>query len=229
MLLFLTFSNVLVQQWHPDKWTRRPSLLGEAKHKFQQIQEAYSGTHAVSWLSFIIRYSHAVDFFPICWTFLFLVASAVQLYPGMELVLVVHFFFLGSNDFCAEIAVLSDQRKRAMYDAGLYHTLEDEDEVCWNYSIGCWLLSVLLFFVNQIVSDLFCIRIWCWDSAYYCTFFRTSLIFWWKWCLSWIKPKERYKFYEPWSYVCFHFLARFHFNFLLQPLFSLLLCFQVHS
>ncbi|KAE9450750.1 hypothetical protein C3L33_17347, partial [Rhododendron williamsianum] len=56
----------LAMQWHPDKWTRSPSLLGEAKHKFQQIQEAYS--------------------------------------------------------------VLSDQRKRAIYDAGLHHTLEDEDE-----------------------------------------------------------------------------------------------------
>ncbi|KAK4608676.1 hypothetical protein RGQ29_002188 [Quercus rubra] len=29
-------------QWHPDKWTRTPSLLGEAKQKFQQIQKAYS-------------------------------------------------------------------------------------------------------------------------------------------------------------------------------------------
>lgn len=31
------------QQWHPDKWSRTPSLLGQAKQKFQQIQEAYSG------------------------------------------------------------------------------------------------------------------------------------------------------------------------------------------
>ncbi|XP_019256696.1 PREDICTED: chaperone protein DnaJ-like isoform X2 [Nicotiana attenuata] len=53
-------------QWHPDKWTRTPSLLGEAKRKFQQIQEAYS--------------------------------------------------------------VLSDQKKRMMYDAGLYDPEEDEDE-----------------------------------------------------------------------------------------------------
>lgn len=34
---------VFVQRWHPDKWTKTPSLLGEAKIKFQQIQEAYSG------------------------------------------------------------------------------------------------------------------------------------------------------------------------------------------
>ncbi|KAH6820588.1 Chaperone DnaJ-domain superfamily protein [Perilla frutescens var. hirtella] len=32
----------LAMQWHPDKWAKTPSLLGEAKHKFQQIQEAYS-------------------------------------------------------------------------------------------------------------------------------------------------------------------------------------------
>ena len=56
----------LAMQWHPDKWTRTPSLLGEAKRKFQQIQEAYS--------------------------------------------------------------VLSDQKKRMMYDAGLYDPEEDEDE-----------------------------------------------------------------------------------------------------
>lgn len=56
----------LAMQWHPDKWTRTPSLLGEAKRKFQQIQEAYS--------------------------------------------------------------VLSDQKKRMMYDAGLYDPEEDDDE-----------------------------------------------------------------------------------------------------
>ncbi|KAJ8570238.1 hypothetical protein K7X08_006815 [Anisodus acutangulus] len=56
----------LAMQCHPDKWTRTPSLLGEAKRKFQEIQEAYS--------------------------------------------------------------VLSDQKKRMMYDAGLYDPEEDEDE-----------------------------------------------------------------------------------------------------
>jgi hypothetical protein len=34
---------LLVQQWHPDRLTRTPSLLGEAKRKFHQIQEAYAG------------------------------------------------------------------------------------------------------------------------------------------------------------------------------------------
>ncbi|WCJ33531.1 Chaperone DnaJ-domain superfamily protein [Euphorbia peplus] len=32
----------LAMQWHPDRWTRTPSLLTEAKRKFQQIQHAYS-------------------------------------------------------------------------------------------------------------------------------------------------------------------------------------------
>lgn len=56
----------LAMQWHPDKWTKTPSLLGEAKVKFQQIQEAYS--------------------------------------------------------------VLSDERKRTLYDAGLYDPEEEEEE-----------------------------------------------------------------------------------------------------
>nr|GMD27667.1 DnaJ homolog subfamily B member 8-like isoform X2 [Ipomoea batatas] len=54
-------------QWHPDKWTKNPSLLGEAKRRFQQIQEAYS--------------------------------------------------------------VLSDPRRRTLYDAGLYDSREDDGEV----------------------------------------------------------------------------------------------------
>ncbi|KAF5751850.1 hypothetical protein HS088_TW02G00869 [Tripterygium wilfordii] len=56
----------LAMQWHPDRWTRTPSLLGEAKQKFQQIQEAYS--------------------------------------------------------------VLSDQRKRTLYDVGLYDPDEEEED-----------------------------------------------------------------------------------------------------
>ncbi|KEH30888.1 putative DnaJ domain-containing protein [Medicago truncatula] len=56
----------LAMQWHPDRWTRTPSLLSEAKCKFQNIQEAYS--------------------------------------------------------------VLSDPKKRSMYDAGLYDPQEEEVE-----------------------------------------------------------------------------------------------------
>ncbi|EXB75967.1 DnaJ homolog subfamily B member 6 [Morus notabilis] len=29
-------------KWHPDRWTRNPAVAGEAKRRFQQIQEAYS-------------------------------------------------------------------------------------------------------------------------------------------------------------------------------------------
>nr|GMD21911.1 DnaJ homolog subfamily B member 8-like isoform X2 [Ipomoea batatas] len=57
----------LAMQWHPDKWAKNPSLLGEAKRRFQQIQEAYS--------------------------------------------------------------VLSDPRRRTLYDAGLYDSREDDGEV----------------------------------------------------------------------------------------------------
>ncbi|CAI8615378.1 unnamed protein product [Vicia faba] len=32
----------LAMRWHPDKWTRNPATAGEAKLRFQQIQEAYS-------------------------------------------------------------------------------------------------------------------------------------------------------------------------------------------
>ncbi|KAI6686090.1 hypothetical protein NL676_032003 [Syzygium grande] len=56
----------LAMQWHPDRWTRNPSLSGEAKRRFQQIQEAYE--------------------------------------------------------------VLSDQRKRTLYDAGLYDPDDEADE-----------------------------------------------------------------------------------------------------
>ncbi|XVE73367.1 hypothetical protein DITRI_Ditri11bG0112300 [Diplodiscus trichospermus] len=29
-------------KWHPDRWMRNPKVTGEAKKRFQQIQEAYS-------------------------------------------------------------------------------------------------------------------------------------------------------------------------------------------
>ncbi|CAJ1868921.1 unnamed protein product [Sphenostylis stenocarpa] len=32
----------LAMRWHPDKWARNPAIAGEAKRRFQQIQEAYS-------------------------------------------------------------------------------------------------------------------------------------------------------------------------------------------
>ncbi|EFH65071.1 DNAJ heat shock N-terminal domain-containing protein [Arabidopsis lyrata subsp. lyrata] len=56
----------LAMRWHPDRWTKDPFRSGEAKGRFQQIQEAYS--------------------------------------------------------------VLSDERKRSLYDVGLYDSGEDEEK-----------------------------------------------------------------------------------------------------
>lgn len=55
----------LAKKWHPDKWSKNPSLAEQAKLRFQEIQEAYS--------------------------------------------------------------VLSDDTKRAMYDAGIYESEDDVD------------------------------------------------------------------------------------------------------
>lgn len=35
----------LAMRWHPDRWTKDPIRSGEAKRRFQQIQEAYSGKY----------------------------------------------------------------------------------------------------------------------------------------------------------------------------------------
>ncbi|KAL6648292.1 hypothetical protein ACP70R_012516 [Stipagrostis hirtigluma subsp. patula] len=56
----------LALKWHPDRWASDPGAAGEAKRRFQRIQEAYS--------------------------------------------------------------VLSDKGKRAMYDAGLFDPLDDDDQ-----------------------------------------------------------------------------------------------------
>lgn len=40
-----------LKKWHPDKFVKNPSVAGEAKLRFQQIQEAYSGSFVL--LSFI--------------------------------------------------------------------------------------------------------------------------------------------------------------------------------
>ncbi|KAI4349914.1 hypothetical protein L6164_010456 [Bauhinia variegata] len=32
----------LALKWHPDRWARNSAIAGEAKRRFQQIQEAYS-------------------------------------------------------------------------------------------------------------------------------------------------------------------------------------------
>ncbi|KAF9607198.1 hypothetical protein IFM89_033405 [Coptis chinensis] len=32
----------LALKWHPDRWTKNPTVAGDAKRRFQKIQEAYS-------------------------------------------------------------------------------------------------------------------------------------------------------------------------------------------
>ena len=38
----------LLQKWHPDRWIKNPNsaLAGEAKLRFQQVHEAYSGNYS---------------------------------------------------------------------------------------------------------------------------------------------------------------------------------------
>lgn len=43
MAKIFIFWVLWLKKWHPDKWTRNPGVAGEAKLRFQQIQEAYSG------------------------------------------------------------------------------------------------------------------------------------------------------------------------------------------
>ncbi|CAH2046835.1 unnamed protein product [Thlaspi arvense] len=35
----------LAMKWHPDRYAKNPGVAGEAKRRFQQIQEAYSVLH----------------------------------------------------------------------------------------------------------------------------------------------------------------------------------------
>ncbi|ESQ29732.1 hypothetical protein EUTSA_v10023726mg [Eutrema salsugineum] len=38
----------LAMKWHPDRYARNPGVAGEAKRRFQQIQEAYAVLHDVN-------------------------------------------------------------------------------------------------------------------------------------------------------------------------------------
>ncbi|KAH1259255.1 DnaJ subfamily B member 6 [Glycine max] len=48
LAMFLKFFKIMFvlrpaeKRWHPDKWALNPATAGEAKRRFQQIQEAYS-------------------------------------------------------------------------------------------------------------------------------------------------------------------------------------------
>jgi len=105
-----------MQQWHPDRWTRTPSLLSEAKCKFQKIQEAYSGI--------VLEFQDLWFFVP---------------FARNDVVIELCFFFG---------AVLSDPKKRNMYDAGLYDPREEEDEVIK------WLREFFLKIVSCLFNSL---------------------------------------------------------------------------
>jgi hypothetical protein len=44
-----------VQKWHPDRWASDPGATGEAKQRFQRIQEAYSGKGQSAFLPLVRR------------------------------------------------------------------------------------------------------------------------------------------------------------------------------
>lgn len=108
------FGCVAVQRWHPDRWARRraaPALLSNAKAKFQQIQQAYSG-------NFNSLTNPKLLFLLCSW-------------------LIIICFDYG--------AVLSDQRKRALYDAGFYNDEDDDDDEHNEVSIFIWVFQNLIF------------------------------------------------------------------------------------
>lgn len=116
--LIVNFENVLmiefvvvVKKWHPDRWgTKNPKGSGEAKRRFQQIQEAYSGN--------LIREEEIRRF------------SISKKWKTLDLIQLdfAEFWFLHT--------VLSDKGKRSIYDAGLYDPFEEEEEEVCNLSLS---------------------------------------------------------------------------------------------
>lgn len=45
----------VVKKWHPDRYARNPGVAGEAKRRFQQIQEAYSGNFTFFFQKYLIN------------------------------------------------------------------------------------------------------------------------------------------------------------------------------
>lgn len=110
-----------MKKWHPDRWTKDHFGSGEAKRRFQQIQEAYSGT---------------VLFRPSVWCF----SVVVVVVWGWR------FFFFWKH------VVLSDRRKRSLYDVGLYDT--EEDEVCISFAV--WMAT--WGSIDRLICFLFLIK-----------------------------------------------------------------------
>lgn len=108
------------QKWHPDRCVKNPLPLGTAKRKFQQIQEAYSG---------VLKSPNSSETnSSVC---------VVQNYPEKRDLIV--FYLVGS--------VLSDERKRTRYDAGIQDFDDDEnDEVVVSKTLV------------ELISLLFCLQ-----------------------------------------------------------------------
>lgn len=102
-------------------------MLAEANRKFQQIQEAYSGNDYIEF--YILR----VNF----------------LYP--EIKKLVGLF---SNSYFLYLTVLSDPKKKTMYDVGLYDPEEEvEDEVSDFFFFKVYLLSFLFLLLFNFQFD----------------------------------------------------------------------------
>lgn len=105
---------VIMKKWHPDRSAKNPGVAGEAKRRFQQIQEAYSGNVIETCILTPLNSSFICYFF-----------KAFTVYGLTALKLPF------------DLLVLSDENKRSMYDAGLYDPLEEEDEVPPKISSFC--------------------------------------------------------------------------------------------
>ncbi|CAL4975363.1 unnamed protein product [Urochloa decumbens] len=108
MTCSIGFLPVAMQRWHPDKIAsgRDPARAEEAKTRFQQIQEAYQGT---------VKPITSRSNLPVC-------ASGAHAFGTLLLLANMH------APWPLPFAVLSDEKRRALYDAGMYDPLDDDQE-----------------------------------------------------------------------------------------------------
>ena len=78
--------------------------------------------------------------------------------------------------------MLSDSKKRTVYDAGLYDPQEEEDEVRAS--------ELPFMYIQNLVIFSYCVAFM--KDLYVCfSTFRGFLIFWKKCCLLWLKRGKR--------------------------------------
>lgn len=94
-----------MQKWHPDKITSGRVDAEEAKSRFQQVHEAYQGNQKAQILCFSC------------------VSSAICIIFFGRISEYEFFFCLSRAN-----AVLSDEKRRALYDSGMYDPLDDDQE-----------------------------------------------------------------------------------------------------